>query len=68
MDYVWFSVFVAWCIKAVVLKYGGPGLYRSTRPFFLGLIMGQVFVAGLWLAIDYFTGVVGNQPLGGSFV
>jgi hypothetical protein len=68
MDYVWFSIFVAWCIKAVVLKYGGPGLYRSTRPFFLGLIMGQIFVAGFWLVIDYFTGVVGNQPLGGSFV
>ncbi|MCC7262833.1 MAG: hypothetical protein IT369_09960 [Candidatus Latescibacteria bacterium] len=68
MDYVWFSIFVAWCFKAVVLKYGGPGLYRSTRPFFLGLIMGQIVVAGFWLVIDYFTGVVGNQPLGGSFV
>jgi len=68
MDYVWFSIFVAWCIKAVVLKYGGPGLYRSTRPFFLGLIMGQIAVAGFWLVVDYFSGVVGNQPLGGSFV
>ncbi|MEW6752080.1 MAG: DUF6785 family protein [Candidatus Latescibacterota bacterium] len=68
MNYVWFSVFVAWLIKTVVLKYGGPGLYRSTRPLFLGLIMGQVVVAGLWLIIDFFTGMQGNQPIGGSFV
>lgn len=68
MNYVWFSVFVAWIIKSVVLKYGGPGLYRSTRPFFLGLIMGQIFVSGMWLIIDFFTGMEGNQPIGGSFV
>ena len=68
MNYVWFSVFIAWAIKSVVLKYGGPGLYNSTKPFFLGLIMGQIFVAGMWLVIDYFTGMVGNQPIGGSFV
>ena len=68
MNYVWFSVFVAWAIKSVVLKYGGPALYNSTKPFFLGLIMGQIFVAGMWLIIDYFTGMVGNQPIGGSFV
>ena len=68
MNYVWFSVFVAWLIKSVVLKYGGPTLYNSTKPFFLGLIMGQIFVSGMWLVIDYFTGMIGNQPIGGSFV
>ena len=68
MTYVWFSVFLSWGIKTIVLKYGGPGLYRSTRPFFLGLIMGQIFVAGMWLVIDFFTGMVGNAPIGGSFV
>jgi len=68
MNYVWFSVLVAWVIKSVVLKYGGPGLYRTTRPFFLGLIMGQIFVSGMWLIIDYFTGMIGNNPIGGSFV
>jgi hypothetical protein len=68
MTYVWFSIFLSWGIKSIVLKYGGPGLYRSTRPFFLGLIMGQIFVAGMWLVIDFFTGMVGNAPIGGSFV
>ena len=68
MTYIWFSVLISWGIKSIVLKYGGPGLYRTTRPFFLGLIMGQIFVSGLWLIIDFFTGMEGNAPIGGSFV
>ncbi len=60
MNWVWFSVFLAWLFKTIILKYGGSLLYRKTRPFFLGLILGQVIVAGMWLVIDYFTGMTGN--------
>ena len=60
VDNVWFDIFLAWLIKAAVLKYGGPGLYRKTRPFFLGLILGQFVIAGVWLIIDYFTGMTDN--------
>jgi hypothetical protein len=68
MNYVWFSVFVSWLLKTLILRLGGPTHYRASRPFFLGLIMGQVFVTGLWLVIDHFTGMMDNQPIGGSFV
>jgi len=61
MDQLWLSIFIAWLIKLVVMKYGGPRLYRSTRPFFLGLIAGQFVIAGLWLLIDYFTGMTDNR-------
>ncbi len=60
MNWVWFSVFVAWLLKTVILKYGGSSGYARTKPFFLGLILGQVFVAGMWLVVDYFTGKTGN--------
>ena len=58
---VWCSVFLAWLFKLVVMKYGGPRLFRKSRPFFLGLIAGQFIVAGIWLIIDHFTGMIGNQ-------
>ena len=60
-NYISFSVFLAWLIKAIILKYGGPAYFRQACPFFLGLILGQFSVAGAWLVIDYFTGMTGNS-------
>ena len=57
---VFFSVLLAWLIKMVVIKYGGPQLYLKTRPFFLGLILGQFVTAGFWLAVSYFTKTPGG--------
>ena len=57
---MWFNVFLAWLIKSVVLKYGGVRLYRQTRLFFIGMILGAFVAAGTWLVIDYCTGMVGN--------
>ena len=68
ITYVWFNVFLAWGAKTIILRSGGTTLYRAARPFFLGLIMGQIFVAGFWLVVDFFTGKIGNYPIGGSFV
>ncbi|MBI4531086.1 MAG: hypothetical protein HY709_06140 [Candidatus Latescibacteria bacterium] len=60
MDVVWFSIFLAWLLKAIILKYGGARGYHVTRPFFLGLILGQFTCAGFWLIIDRITGMTDN--------
>ncbi|MEW6755887.1 MAG: DUF6785 family protein [Candidatus Latescibacterota bacterium] len=59
-NYISFSVFLAWLLKSVILKYGGPSLFQRARPFFMGLILGQFVVAGLWLIIDYLSGMTDN--------
>ena len=61
MNSIWFSIFLAWLIKVLALKYGGPRTYALTRPFFIGIVLGQFVAAGLWLVIDGFTGMVGNS-------
>ena len=58
------NVFIAWLIKVVVLKYGGSGFYLRSRDFFLGMIAGQMLVNGVWLVIDYFTGMMQNFLFG----
>jgi len=61
MDRLWFSIFLAWIIKFMILRYGGPQIYLRSRYFFLGLIVGQYFAAAFWFIIDLFTGVTGNM-------
>ena len=57
----WMSTLLAWLIKLAVLKYGGPALYERTKPFFIGIILGQFVAAGFWLLVDTFTGVRYNH-------
>jgi len=57
----WFSIFIGWLLKGLVLKYGGVVLYRQLRPLFLGLILGHIFVSGFWVVFDYVTGETGNR-------
>ena len=53
-------IFVAWAIKAAMLHYGGVRLYRTVRPLFLGLILGQYMSGGMWILIDRLTGMQAN--------
>ena len=55
------SIFLAWLVKTLVLRHGGPVVYEKTRPFFLGLILGHYVAGGLWVVIDGFTGMTGNH-------
>ena len=47
-----FTVFIAWLIKLVMLKVGGPAFYRRSRPLFVGLLVGYVVGVALSSAID----------------
>ena len=58
--HIFFSALLAWLLKLVILRYGGPRLYRRLRPFFLGLILGEIIAAGGFLILDYFTGHMGS--------
>jgi len=61
MDQLWFSIFVVWLIKKLILKYGGVQVYNKFKYFFLGLPLGLYTCAGIWFIIDLFTGRQGNQ-------
>ena len=49
---IWFSLFLGWLIKALLLKFGGSSLYQSAKPLFVGVIVGECVAAGAWLAIS----------------
>jgi len=55
MDQLWFSIFIVWVIKKLILKYGGANVYERLKYFFLGLPLGLYSCAGIWFIIDLFT-------------
>lgn len=48
MQWAWLSLFVAWVLKAMVLRYSGLRGYRAGLPFFFGVILGDFLIGGLW--------------------
>jgi len=44
---VWWSFFLVWLLKVILLKWGGMKLYRRVIPFFLGFALGHFFAAGM---------------------
>ena len=48
----WFSLFLVWCIKLVLLHFGGVRAYQAGKPFFYGLAIGYVLGVGLSGLVD----------------
>jgi hypothetical protein len=53
----WSSFFIGWCCKYIVLKFGGVALYRKLRPVFLGIILGECLIGGIWIIVGLITGI-----------
>ncbi len=47
----WFPLSLAWLIKTLLLRYAGMGAFRTFRPFFLGMILGEFFMAVFWTVV-----------------
>jgi hypothetical protein len=60
MDSMWFTCFLSWLLKSLILRYGGNRQYQRLRPVFLGLICGQFTINAAWIIVDHFTGKTGN--------
>jgi hypothetical protein len=45
----WFSIFLGWLLKIVLLRFGSVSLYRACRPACIGMLVGESIAAGFWL-------------------
>jgi hypothetical protein len=55
IDYFWFPLFLSWLLKSLILSYGKIKGYQKAIPFFLGLILGDFVVGGLWMIFGVIT-------------
>ena len=51
MTWGWGSFFIIWAVKLVILKHSGIQGFRRATAYFLGLLMGDVFVGGTWTMV-----------------
>lgn len=48
----WFSIFLGWLAKTVIVRFGGARMYQNARPLFVGLVFGEGLAAGCWMVIN----------------
>src|SRR5690606_16027742 len=48
---LWFSFFLAWAIKVLILRFGGVGPYRKFAPLMIGLVLGEFTMQVFWVLV-----------------
>lgn len=62
---IWFSIFIGWMFKVLVMRFGGTDSYRKITPLFLGLALGDMAMMLFWLVVDGYYGRVGHKLMPG---
>ena len=57
MRILWVSFFLGWLFNALCMKYGGVALFRKMQFFFIGMIIGDLFMGGAWAIVGQFSSI-----------
>jgi len=49
----WGVFLLGWFIKQAVVRFGGGGVYQKLKPFFIGIITGELGMAGVALVVEF---------------
>ncbi len=58
---VWFSIFIGWLAKVVLVRMGGSSLLKGAKPVFIGLVVGEASAAGVWLVTSLIVNWMGYE-------
>lgn len=47
----WYSFFVGWAVKALVVRFGGGKVYQRLKPLFIGIITAELAAVGCSISI-----------------
>lgn len=53
---LWASFFIGWLVKTLLLRYGGQEAAARTRPFMIGLILGNATAMVIWMLYGFIAG------------
>ncbi len=52
MGNVWFSIFIGWVFKSIIVRFGGASVMQKVRSFFVGIIFGEALAAAVFLLVN----------------
>ncbi len=55
MEQFWLMILLGWLAKAIIVRYGGLTGYKAMRPFFLGIVLGDLTMAGIFTIVGFIT-------------
>ena len=58
----WGVFLLGWFIKQAVVRFGGGGVYQRLKPFFIGIISGELGIAGTALVVEFTHYLYYGQP------
>ena len=61
-DCAWGVFLLGWFIKQVVVRFGGGGVYQRLKPFFIGIISGELGISGTALVVEFSHYLYYGQP------
>ncbi len=60
---IWFSFFLGWLCKVLVMRYGGMQLYKRMKSAAMGLIAAEAVIAGIFLIVALIAGLCFDYKL-----
>ncbi len=61
-EVIWASVCLGWLLKTLIVRYGGSRMYTASKPFFLGLIFGELIATMFWFLLPLTVSLLTGQP------
>jgi len=60
---MWFSFFIGWLLKTLILKFGGLRAFHRSRRFFVGLVVGEALATIFWIIVAWLMGFSGGYSI-----
>lgn len=57
----WFSIFLGWLLKTLIVKYGGAKMFQQARPVFYGMVFGEALAALFWMITNFYLAAAGYE-------
>jgi hypothetical protein len=59
MSGLWFSLLIGWLLKTILVGVGGSRMLNTARPYFVALILGEIFAAAIWMVVNFILALSG---------